>query len=102
MKVKLVFSTNLYLVDRCFSFCIVSKYKLNNVHFFSLEQKIFSSGRQAFARSQHGFIRYEESAGLTKFQYLGCMGVSVSYIFMDTLANGDHIVMADVVVIALC
>ena len=56
--------------------CNVFVYKLNKVQFFSLKQN-FSSGRQAFAKSQHCFFRSEENVYLIKFQHLGCMGASV-------------------------
>ena len=40
-------------------------YKLNKVQFFSVREH-FSGGRQVFARSQHGFLRSEESLNLYK------------------------------------
>ena len=45
----------------------------------------FPNRSQAFARSQHGFLRSEQNVNLNNFQHLGCMGVSVFCNFLWTL-----------------
>ena len=60
--------------------CVCHEPKLNKAQFFPWTE-FFSSGRQAFARSHHGFLRSEEDVNLNKFQHLGCMGVILSCSF---------------------
>ena len=68
---------------------------------FSLKENS-SSRRQAFARSQCSFLRSEENVNLNNFNTLGVWMLVSPAIFMDTVLNGNHIVIAGVVAIALC
>ena len=53
---------------------------------------------------QHGFLRYEENVILNNFQHLECIGVGVSFNFIDTKVwyMATTYEMADVMVIGLC
>ena len=50
---------------------------------------------------KHGFFRSVENSNLNKLLHFGVWVLACSFIFIDTVANGNHIVMADVVAIVL-
>ena len=85
-----------------FLILFITLYRLNKIYFFSQKQKYFYVEDKLLPGNKHGFLRPEENVNLNKFQHIRCKGIGVSAVFKDTVVNGNHIEMADVVAIVLC
>ena len=77
-------------------------YKLNKVNYFSLEQKIFVVEDEHLPGNNMASSGLSKRSTLIIFNTLGVWVLVCPAIFMNTVVNGNIMVMADVVAITLC